>query len=72
MVIQPRWEMEEKARIFRICVWFRPIQPPRAADSTAMQVSTVGFNDADVMKSSVIGGNFMAVDSSRPVVRLVP
>lgn len=27
-VIQPRWAMDEYAKIFRSCVWFRPPQPP--------------------------------------------
>lgn len=47
-VIQPRWEIDEKARIFRICVWFSPIQPPRAAEAIAMVVSRVGFREWDV------------------------
>lgn len=34
----------------------------------AMQVSSDGFNELDVMKSRVIGGNFMTVDRSRPVM----
>lgn len=72
MAIQPRCEMEEKARILRICVWLRPIHPPRAADRTAMMVSNVGFSEWEVRYSRVIGGNFMAVDSMRPVVREVP
>lgn len=67
--IQPRWEMEEKARIFRICVWFSPIHPPRATERTAMLVSSAGFSEWAVMYSSVIGGNFITVDSSNPVVR---
>lgn len=44
MIIQPRWEMEEKVRVFRVCVWFDPIHPPRAAEAIAMMVSRVGFN----------------------------
>lgn len=68
MVIQPRWEMDEKAKIFRICVWFRPIQPPRAAEAMAMEVSNVGLSEWDVMKRMVIGGNFIIVVSSRAVV----
>ena len=45
MVIQPRWAIEEKARIFRIWVWLSPIHPPRAAERMAMQVSRVGFKE---------------------------
>lgn len=48
MAIQPRWEMEEKARILRICVWLRPIHPPRAADRMAIVVSNVGFSEWEV------------------------
>ena len=64
--------MDEKARIFRICVWFSPIQPPKAAEVIAMMVSKVGFNECDVKKRSVIGGNFIIVDRSRAVVRGEP
>lgn len=48
-VIHPRWEMEEKAKIFRICVWFSPIHPPIAADRIARVVRSVGFSDEEVM-----------------------
>lgn len=41
--------MEEKARIFRICVWLRPIQPPRAAERMAKVVKSVGFSEGEVM-----------------------
>lgn len=60
--------MDEKARIFRICVWFSPIQPPRAAEAMAMVVNSGGLSVWDVMKRMVIGGNFMIVDSNRAVV----
>lgn len=72
MAIQPRWEMDEKARIFRSCVWFNPIHPPRAAEAMAMAVSSVGFREWDVRKRIVIGGSFMTVDRSRAVVRVEP
>lgn len=35
----------------------------------AMQVSSVGFNEWDVMKSRVMGGSFMIVERSRQVIR---
>lgn len=72
MAIHPRWEIDEKARIFRVCVWFSPIHPPRAAERRAMMVSRVGFSDCEVIKNNVIGGNFIAVDRRRPVIREVP
>lgn len=49
MAIQPRCEIEEKAMIFRVCVWFSPIQPPRATERIARVVSSVGFRDREVM-----------------------
>lgn len=64
--------MEEKAMIFRVWVWFRPIHPPRAAERMAMAVSRVGLSDGEVMKSSAIGGSFIAVDRRRPVIRGEP
>lgn len=72
IAIQPKWEMDEKARIFRICVWLSPIHPPKAVERMAMVVSNVGFSEGEVMYNSVIGGSFMAVDSRRPVVRGEP
>lgn len=72
MDIHPKWEIEEKAIIFRSCVWFSPIHPPMAVDRIAMAVSSAGSSDLEVSSSRVIGGNFMAVDSSRPVVRREP
>lgn len=33
--IQPIWAIEEYAKIFRSCVWFRPPQPPKRVDSNA-------------------------------------
>lgn len=60
--------MDEKARIFRICVWFSPIQPPRAVEEIAMAVRRVGSSDGDVMKRMVSGGNFITVDRSIAVV----
>lgn len=54
--IQPRCEMDEKARIFRVCVWFRPIHPPRAVEETAIMVSRVGFSECDVRRRRVSGG----------------
>lgn len=64
--------MEENARIFRVCVWLRPIHPPRAVDRMAMVVRSVGFSDGEVMKSSAIGGSFMIVESRRPVIKGEP
>lgn len=58
--------------IFRVCVWFSPIQPPRATERMARVVSRVGFRDREVMYSRAIGGNFMAVDRRRPVMRGEP
>lgn len=72
MAIQPKWEMEEKAKIFRVWVWFSPAQPPRAAEAIAMRVSRAGLSDEDVSRNNVMGGNFRAVASRRPVVRDVP
>lgn len=48
--------MDEKARIFRVCVWFRPIQPPIRVEEIARRVSKVVLRDCDVRRRSVIGG----------------
>lgn len=67
MAIHPRWAMDEKARIFRICVWFNPIQPPKAVEAIAIMVSSVGLSEWEVKERRMIGGNFIIVDSSRAV-----
>ena len=67
-IIQPRWEIDEKARIFRVCVWLRPIQSPTRAEEIARVVSRAGLRDCDDMKRRVIGGSFIRVESSRAVV----
>ena len=64
MAIQPRWEIDEKAKIFRICVWFSPIQPPRVAEAIAMEVSSRGLSVWDVIKRIVIGGNYIQYATS--------
>lgn len=69
IAIHPRWEMDEKARTFRTCVWFSPIHPPRAVERMAMVVRRAGFREGEVIKRSVMGGSFMAVDRMSPVVR---
>lgn len=72
IAIQPRCEMDEKAKILRIWVWLRPAHPPKAVDKMARVVRSVGFNECEVRKSRVIGGSFMTVESRSPVVREVP
>lgn len=72
MVIHPRWAIDEKARILRVCVWFSPIHPPSAAEARAMEVSTVGFSEGDVINKMAMGGSFIKVESRRAVVKDVP
>lgn len=64
--------MDEKAMIFRICVWLSPIQPPRPMDMIAMAVSSVGLSECDVRSRIVVGGSFISVERSRAVVREDP
>lgn len=64
--------MDEKARIFRVCVWFRPIKPPTNAEETASRVRRAGLRDWDVMRRRVIGGSFIRVESRRAVIREEP
>ena len=37
------WAIDEYAKIFRSCVWFRPPQPPIKIDKTPRVISNVGF-----------------------------
>lgn len=43
VIIQPRCAIEEYARIFRSCVWFRPPHPPTITDSMPNMVSSCGW-----------------------------
>lgn len=38
-IIQPRWAMEEYARILRSCVWFSPPQPPTRVEVSPRRTS---------------------------------
>lgn len=64
--------MDEKARIFRSCVWFKPIHPPRATEAIARVVSSAGLSEWVVRKRRTAGGNFIVVERSRAVVRDEP
>lgn len=69
IVIYFRWEMDEKVRIFWICVWFSFIYFFRVVERMVMVVRRVGFREGEVMKRSVMGGSFMVVDRMSLVVR---
>lgn len=43
-IIQPKWAIDEYAKIFRNCVWLRPPQPPTIIDRMPNRVSKCGFN----------------------------
>lgn len=64
--------MDEKARSFRSCVWFRPIHPPRATEAMARVVSSVGLSEWVVKRRRVTGGNFIIVERNRAVIRDEP
>lgn len=64
----PRWAMDEKAKIFRSCVWFRPIHPPMVTEAMARMVSNVGLSEWEAISSRVVGGNFIIVERSRAVI----
>lgn len=42
-IIQPRWAIDEYARILRSCVWFSPPQPPMRVDAMPRIIRSVGF-----------------------------
>ena len=43
VTIQPIFPIEEKARIFRTCVWFSPPHPPTITDSKPMAIIRLGL-----------------------------
>lgn len=46
--IQPMCVIDEYARIFRSCVWFRPPQPPIKIDRMAIVISRSGLIDGAI------------------------
>lgn len=70
-VIQPKWAIEEYARIFRSCVWFRPPQPPIRVDETPKIIKRVGLLGWS-WRNRAKGASFCHVDKIRPVVKSRP
>lgn len=54
--------------IFRVCVWLRPIQPPKAADAMAIVTRRGGLREFDVSRRMARGGSFIRVDRRRAEV----
>lgn len=40
-IIQPKWAIDEYARILRSCVWFNPPQPPISVDVRPRMIRSV-------------------------------
>lgn len=70
-IIQPRWAIEEYARIFRSCVWFSPPQPPISVEVSPRKIMRFGLAGC-ICSRRANGASFCHVDIRRPVVRLSP
>lgn len=50
-IVHPMWAIDEKAKSFRIWVWFSPPQPPtKAAKNPAVTISQVGIDSCIVIR----------------------
>lgn len=72
VVIHPRWAIDEKAIIFRNCVWFNPPHPPRKVDVNPSNNSSSVFRCWDVIIRMVSGASFCQVVSSSAVIVVDP
>ena len=55
IAIHPIFPIEENASIFRVCVWFRPPQPPARTDAILV-TSTSLTNISSFMENRIIKG----------------
>lgn len=72
VTIHPRWAIDEKAIIFRSCVWFSPPQPPTREDKSPKATRILGFRLGETWRIRDIGASFCQVERMRPVVRSEP
>lgn len=70
-IIQPRWAIDEYARIFRSCVWLRPPQPPISVEVSPRKIRRFGLAGC-IWSNRAKGANFCQVDISSPVDRFKP
>lgn len=70
-IIHPRWAMEEYARIFRSCVWFKPPQPPIRVEANPRLINRLGLVGC-ICSNRAKGASFCQVDMRRPVVKFNP
>lgn len=71
-IIQPRWAIEEYAKILRNWVWFRPPHPPISVDESASVVRRRGWVKFAVCIISASGASFCHVERINPVVIVMP
>lgn len=69
---QPMCEIEEKAMIFRVWVWFSPVHPPIMVESAAIVSSRAVLMVLWSMYSSASGASFCHVEINMAVVKGVP
>ena len=70
--IQPMWEIDENARIFRSCVWFNPPHPPMAIDSRAISRVILELIELFICSRIDIGASFCHVSKISPEVSEIP
>lgn len=72
VTIQPRWAIEENAKIFRIWVWLIPPQPPIRVDSNPNVSIRWRLVVWEIWISKAIGAIFCQVDKISPVWSVLP
>lgn len=61
MTIHPMFAIDEKARIFRVCVWFSPPHPPTIIDMSPVARSIVENTTFTMEMIRIIGAIFCQV-----------
>lgn len=72
IMVHPVLLIEEKAIIFRICVWLIPAIPPISMEISPIVIRIDGSMFFDVMYISVVGAIFCHVDISIDVCSIDP
>jgi len=70
-IIQPRWAMEEYARILRNWVWLSPPHPPTTVEVRPKKIRRAGASELSCVMSAK-GASFCQVERISPVVRSRP
>lgn len=72
MMIHPMCAIDEKAMIFRVCVWLIPVKPPTRADNNPIISTVLLCMESLIMYSKAIGASFCHVEIIMAVFMVEP